>query len=80
MRQFGLIQLADAFFDVLAEDKIQKRLKLAIVVGKYLVPVGINPLLARYGGQGKGNVASTSNRSLFSASIIRLISLSCSSP
>ena len=53
VRQFGLIQLTDAFFDILAEDKIQKRLKLAIVVGKYLVPVGGNPLLPRDGGQGK---------------------------
>jgi hypothetical protein len=32
MRQFGLIQLAVAFFHVLGEDKIQKRLKLVIVV------------------------------------------------
>jgi hypothetical protein len=43
VRQFGLIQLADAFFDILRENKIQKRLKLGIVVGKYLLPVGINP-------------------------------------
>jgi hypothetical protein len=54
VRQFGLIQLADAFFDILAEDKIQKRLELVIVVGKYLLPVGGNPLLPRDGGQGKG--------------------------
>jgi hypothetical protein len=43
--QFGLIQLTDAFFDVLGEDKIQKRLKLAIIVGKYLLPLGARQLL-----------------------------------
>jgi hypothetical protein len=36
MGQFGLIQLADAFFDILEEDKIQERLEPLVVVGKYL--------------------------------------------
>jgi hypothetical protein len=49
VRQFGLIQLADTFFDILRENKIQKRLKLVIVIGKYLLSVGVNPLLPRDG-------------------------------
>jgi hypothetical protein len=36
MRQFGPIQFADAFLDVLEEDEIQKCLKLLIVAGEYL--------------------------------------------
>jgi hypothetical protein len=41
MRKFGLIEIADAFFDVLRYNKIQKRLKLLVVTRKYLLPVRI---------------------------------------
>jgi hypothetical protein len=78
VRQLGLIQLADALFDILAEDKIQKRLELVTVVGKYLRPAGINPLLPRDGGQGKGYVGKHVKQIAFSASIMRRISLCCS--
>src|SRR5580704_16027443 len=53
VRQFDLIQLADAFLDVLEKDKIQERLKLRIVAGKYPLPARIHPLLSRDGRQGK---------------------------
>jgi hypothetical protein len=47
MREFGLIQFANAFLDVLRQNEIQKRLKLLIVAGEYLVASGGNALFPR---------------------------------